>query len=170
MFNRLSIAVAASLLFSQPVFSHGAGDRDDLRTELDGLQAQIDDLIDKIADSGGNASSMPSGSLLILARTETGCPAGWKEFEEAFGRYLVGAAERKDVGKDVGIRLDPLEDRATGKHSHSYVDYAPIGNGKKIRGGVGGYDRKKLAEDTGEAGDKDDTNAPYRTVFYCEKI
>lgn len=169
------LGTVSLLTVSSAVYSHNDDDIAALKkkhesdlVEIQSRIAKLENRMDNLKE-GGATTNMPSGSLLILSKTANGCPAGWREFEEAYGRYLVGASEREFVGIDVGQALKDEENRPAGEHSHKYKDVAVNGGGKKTRNS--GYRDFKVTERTTLEGDLvDGTNAPYRTVFYCEKI
>lgn len=50
------------------------------------------------------------------------CPAGWTEFTEAQGRYLVGLPSGGALSATVGTALTNSENRAVGGHDHPIED------------------------------------------------
>jgi hypothetical protein len=50
------------------------------------------------------------------------CPAGWSEFTQARGRFIVGLNPSGTSGATVGTALSDLENRPIGKHTHTIND------------------------------------------------
>jgi hypothetical protein len=116
------------------------------------------------------------------------CPAGWSQYDQALGRYIVGAPTGGTVGAQVGTALSDQENRATGQHTHGVNDpghvhdvaydteqLANIGNtigGTRLFGTNNNVESTSTAF-TGitiqNAGSVPGTNAPYVQLTPCRK-
>jgi Collagen triple helix repeat (20 copies) len=54
------------------------------------------------------------------------CPAGWFEYTNARGRYLVGVRPGGALGTFVGAALENVEERAVGEHTHGVSQSAHV--------------------------------------------
>ena len=110
------------------------------------------------------------------------CPAGWSEYGDARGRYVVGLTAPGGLGGMQGVAMANLENRPVGRHTHGVTDpghshaYTPpvltkTGSGNS-QAGVGSPVQTGLSP-TGislqDAGGTDGTNAPYIQLLLCEK-
>jgi hypothetical protein len=117
------------------------------------------------------------------------CPAGWSEFTQAQGRYVVGTPAGGANAGTAGTALSNLEDRPVGQHGHAVTDPGhthgfdlPMGS---TDGGnaSGGFDAAaptslRLQQTTqrgltgisiNDAGSVSGTNAPYIQLRVCQK-
>ena len=103
------------------------------------------------------------------------CPKGWSRADIMRGRYAVGrdTAGKDNLGKQVGIALEDLENRATGAHTHPYIDaqvaYNAGGGGISQGKGEPWGIIKPTSETDMPKGAKDGTNAPYTLLSACAK-
>ena len=113
-------------------------------------------------------ATVPSGTTAYF-RFQA-CPPGWTPEELLRGRYVVGvnANNLADVRARVGVPLANMENRATGKHTHRYVDRVPGGPSHVLQSG-NSYGRPDINRTTGFAGSIDGTNAPYVQLLACRK-
>lgn len=101
------------------------------------------------------------------------CPKGWKDFQQAFGRYLVvvGSSNFHLVGTQVGSPLVGDENRPAGKHEHGYVVDEHLNRQGAVQlefrsPGGGHMPTVSRTTDSG-SGLKEGTNAPYLLVTGC---
>jgi hypothetical protein len=136
--------------------------------------------------SPGADAVAPSGAVMFFDLAS--CPAGWSQWDQALGRYLVGAPTGGTVGATVGTALSDQENRATGKHTHVVNDpghlhgvgydtemLANVGNtigGTHLVGTNSNVENTSTAF-TGitlqDAGSVAGTNAPYVQLTACRK-
>lgn len=69
-------------------------------------------------DSGVGAAPAGAVGFFDLA----GCPAGWSEYANARGRYVVGMQPGGTRGAMVGTELANQQNRVVGQHSHGLTD------------------------------------------------
>ncbi|MGO7869887.1 hypothetical protein AB9E15_11595 [Rhizobium leguminosarum] len=122
-----------------------------------------------------NDKTLPSG-LIAFFNTAT-CPGNWARADEVRGRYVVGSDPNHlgDIGKAVGIALEPLENRPAGAHSHNSTNTVPVAGGGRdqmMGGGKGGFLDPKVESDLGldqsKTPLKSGTNAPYIVLTACK--
>ena len=130
--------------------------------------------------------SMPSG--MVSAFNSTNCPAGWKKYELAKGRFVIGL---NDGGTLNGNRGGSLPDVAVDSHNHRWGFYQAstkkwgafnqagttlieiadwidgVGNE-----GVGTYpiSRNDSSSDVYYYTDNHIHTPPYVQLLYCEKV
>jgi hypothetical protein len=129
----------------------------------------------------------PSGAVMFFDLAS--CPAGWSQYNQALGRYIVGTPSGGTVAATVGTALLNQENRATGKHTHGVNDpghlhgvgydteqLANLGNtigGTRLQGGTDSAIKNTATAFTGitiqDAGAIAGTNAPYVQLTVCRK-
>jgi hypothetical protein len=139
-----------------------------------------------VAGAPGADAIAPAGAVMHFDLPA--CPAGWSEFADARGRYLVGLPSGGTAKAAVGTALSNGENRPTGQHTHGVNDpghthniaydtdmLANIGNtigGTRLFGVNNGTAVSDLGF-TGitiqNAGDVAGTNAPYLQLLACRK-
>lgn len=66
-----------------------------------------------------SGSYVPSG---MIAAFDAACPAGWTEYTNARGRYVVGMPSGGTLAGTAGTALTNLENRSVGQHNHTISD------------------------------------------------
>jgi len=150
----------------------------DLRAQLESARQTVSDLeaassaslVDLTAKVDGRAE-VPTKLVGYFAAQN--CPDGWRRYDRANGRYLVGADNGSLVEQNVGKALSAKENRTVGNHTHQTSQEVFTG-GSNGPGSCGnGFRRKIVSTDgpivaTGESTAKG-TNAPYFYLLACEK-
>jgi hypothetical protein len=143
-------------------------------------------------DTGPTGPKGPKGdpgqamlSHAVMAFNSDTCPSGWSEFIDGRGRYIVGLQPKGTIGGTQGIPLVDLENRPVGKHTHT-VELSGKHSHKLIKvslvGKTHGAAMAAKKEGTYEthvagghvhsihdAGEVEQTNAPYIQLIFCEK-
>lgn len=118
--------------------------------------------------AGASGSALPK--FLVVAFNEESCPEGWRAFEPGRGRYVVGLTRGGDLAKAVGNELKNQENRAAGRHTHTFSD-APLGGSVNDGLAGGGYQRRRTERYSTDPNDSPEgTNAPYVQLLLCEKM
>lgn len=131
---------------------------------------------------------VPVGTIAAFNET---CPAGWTEFTDAQGRYIVGLPSGGNLGVSVGAALSDQENRSVGQHNHGVTDPGHVhGPGSSNRfannldggladaSGATNFGTYSVSETTASnttgvtidnEGSTAGTNAPYIQLRWCEK-
>ncbi len=139
-------------------------------TDLDGLDDVLAAIRADIAAIRGSGGLAPRGTVAYFELPS--CPPGWRLFERGRGRYLVGLQQGGSLGAEVGTALNDKENRATGKHLHTYLlrgwGWGGGPPGATTQGGGPGETTTPNAQ-TQTTGEVDGTNAPYVQLCVCQK-
>jgi hypothetical protein len=117
-------------------------------------------------------SELPKDTVGVFLNA---CPDGWRDFQQATGRYLViaGAVQQQLVGTQVGQKLEGAENRPAGLHTHGYLaDEHANEQGTvpmKFQSPGGGHMPTVARATDGGSGLKAETNAPFIFVTGCLK-
>ena len=121
------------------------------------------------------ASPLPIG-MVTFFKSECREEDGWRSFDAARGRYIVGVPRNGDAGATVGTALNDKENRPAGAHRHAVFDYQirDIGQGGhhvqfRHEGGQVVRIESKQETDLG-ANLVPGTNAPYIQLYACERV
>lgn len=130
------------------------------------------------SNSGGSTVNAPTGAVMAFNLTE--CPAGWKIFEAAKGRTIVGAGQgtnltNRALGDTGGTEQHTLTVAQLPSHSHHGAINAH-GNSYHTGGQPGlnmhvygqGTTRSNAVSYTG-SGEAHNIMQPFVTLLYCEK-
>lgn len=136
----------------------------------------------------------PAGAVMFF--NLAACPAGWTEYTEARGRYLVGLPAGGTPGLNQGQALSSGENRAVGVHQHALPvpvhDHGGLlttvlenGTAGSVTGLLVGSrstsnpttahldiqdaDTNTFATENGPSGAVAGTPAPYRQLLVCQK-
>jgi hypothetical protein len=130
----------------------------------------------------GQDATAPTGAVMFFDLPS--CPAGWSEFTEARGRYVVGLPEGGTLKGTSGTALSNQESRPVGQHNHSgeYNHTHPItvittatGGTSGVQWTTGGSAFTQTGGTSGgvlqiaNAGSVAGTNAPYVQLRACRK-
>ena len=112
---------------------------------------------------------IPPGAVMAFNLEQ--CPAGWKTFEAGRGRYILGLPVNGSLGSTVGTELTDKENRAAGRHEHSFNFITEASGYRKGRGNKAGHSHAGKKSKTEENKDiKEGTIAPYVQLLLCENI
>jgi hypothetical protein len=130
----------------------------------------------------GQDATAPAGAVMFFDLAD--CPAGWSEFTEARGRYVVGLPEGGELRGTSGTALSNLESRPVGQHNHTgaynhthpvTVITTPTGATFGVQWTFGGSAFVQTGGTSGgvlqidNAGAVGGTNAPYVQLRACRK-
>jgi hypothetical protein len=130
----------------------------------------------------GRDATAPAGAVMFFDLAD--CPAGWSEFTDARGRYVVGLPEGGTLRGTSGTALTNEESRPVGQHNHSgeYNHTHPITVITTATGGTFGvqwtFGGSAFVQSGGvsggvmqiaNAGSVAGTNAPYVQLRACRK-
>jgi hypothetical protein len=130
----------------------------------------------------GRDATAPAGAVTFFDLPD--CPAGWTEFTEARGRYVVGLPEGGNLRGTSGTALTNEESRPVGQHNHSgeynhthpiTVITTPTGATFGVQWTFGGSAFVQSGGTSGgvlqiaNAGSVGGTNAPYVQLRACRK-
>jgi len=117
-----------------------------------------------------SGASIPS-NMVVFFRAGV-CPPGWEPDDQVRGRYVVAVNAPGEVGAIVGEALADKENRATGQHSHPFVDrYNKHAASDGYLSGGGSSGSHPFDKTTGGVpGAKPGTNAPYVQLLACKKL
>lgn len=96
--------------------------------------------------STASAGGIPTGIVSFFNLTT--CPAGWTEFTNARGRYIIGLPLSGTLAGTNGTALTNLEDRPVGQHTHTINDPSHSHNPQKNTYGSAGQSRLSWVSDT----------------------
>ena len=157
-------SVGVAFISSRPAADAALNRRSD---QVSGLNQQAD----KFASSVDKIFAKHS----IVAFNLEECPENWKRYTPAEGRYIVGTQLANSLGKVVGTPLKDQEDRAAGRHTHTYKDSGTSKKGAKFSFGSD-VQRSEVVritdvnEGLGEKEIPEGTNAPYVQLLFCERV
>jgi hypothetical protein len=138
--------------------------------------------------TNGTNATLPVGTVSYFNLTT--CPAGWTDFTNGRGRYIVGMNPGGSLNVQVGTALADKGNRAVGQHTHAVIDPGhrhtvdydtemlanlgnTIGGTKQVGGTDDGHKLTSLTQ-TGisiaNAGSVPGTNAPYVQLLACRKL
>jgi hypothetical protein len=130
----------------------------------------------------GQDATAPAGAVMFFDLPS--CPAGWTEFTQARGRYVVGLPAGGTLRGTSGTALSDQESRPVGQHSHSgtfnHVHSVNVvsGGGFAASGVLFGMGNPASVSTlnaalnvffTDNAGSVAGTNAPYVQLRACRK-
>jgi hypothetical protein len=130
----------------------------------------------------GQDATAPAGAVMFFDLPS--CPAGWSEFAQARGRYVVGVTAGGTLRGTSGTALSDQEARPVGEHGHSgtfnHVHSLNVVTGTGgifgVQFGTGGSSAFVQTADpvpstffTDTAGSVPGTNAPYVQLRACRK-
>jgi hypothetical protein len=130
----------------------------------------------------GQDATAPAGAVMFFDLAS--CPAGWSEFTQARGRYVVGLTPGGTLRGTSGTPLSDQEARPVGQHNHSgdfshvHAINAVSGGGVAASGVLFGTGNSAsvftaVPTDTSfvteNAGSVPGTNAPYVQLRACRK-
>ena len=129
--------------------------------------------------------SMPSG--MVSSFNKKACPAGWKKYTKAQGRFVIGLNDGGTLGSRIG---GAIKNNGYADHDHVWAwffppekqwrSYAPDGSttiivdwGDGIGDYLSGYYPLARHDSTGHGTyltDKKPHTPPYVQLLYCEKV
>jgi hypothetical protein len=131
----------------------------------------------------GQDAIAPAGAVMFFDLPS--CPAGWSEFTQARGRYVVGLTAGGTLRGTSGTPLNDQEARPVGEHSHSgmfnhvHAINVVVGTGTAVSGVLFGSGANAAFVQTAapvpdtfftnNAGSVAGTNAPYVQLRACRK-
>lgn len=118
------------------------------------------------------ASGVGTPSNMVAFFRANACPSGWESDDQSRGRYIVAVNAPGEIGAIVGEALADKENRATGQHSHPFVDrYNKHAASDGYLSGDGSSGSHPFDKTTGGVpGAKSGTNAPYIQLLACKKL
>jgi len=145
----------------------------DMNREIEALKAQSRRMV-----------SVPPDAVIAVAFPK-GCPAGWRQFEEANGRFIVGAGappvtrelrppSERFFGEKGGEETVTLSVQQMPSHTHSLrrTDQAPKGDGNFVDWRSMGSPNNKSTGDaiTATGGGQAHNNMPpFIALYFCKK-
>lgn len=173
-------AIVAGLTFTGPVLAQDTNALVlKLVGEIDAIKAEINPL-----------RALLQGAVVAFDRSQTEgtCPAGWKLFKPAGGRFIVGAGthENKDMGGNDLTNHPAFKDKPTvavggeekhkleipemPSHSHSIARHAAKGNNDVATfEGATALDNQPATGAQG-GGQSHNTMPPYVALYYCINV
>lgn len=135
----------------------------------------------------GSDAFVPAGAIVYFNLSS--CPAGWTNFVNGQGRYIVGLNPGGTLALQVGTALANGGNRPVGQHTHAVIDPGHVhsvpfdtemlanqGNtigGTKQSGGTDSGNKNSALAHTGitiaNSGTVAGTNAPYVQMLACRK-
>ena len=142
------------------------------------IDAQLTLIVDELSENPNFTrrvinATVPSG-MVAFFRAECQRELGWRPYQQADGRYVVGVPRDGTVEAVVGLSLDDKENRPAGQHEHTINRYnfsdrtgEPQMQFRSPGGGL-----VVVGTEKSQSGDglKPGTNAPYVQLYACERI
>jgi hypothetical protein len=136
--------------------------------------AELVKCVAALENSVGKITPLPTDTIAFFFLDK--CPDNWTDEPRLAGRYAVGLMSGGELGKEVGTKLDPSEDRAAGAHVHKHNTvvmadrYPPAGANVQFRNPGGGLQPQGGWVTDAGTDLKPGTNAPYVLLRACRKI